>query len=102
MGSLIDSLVSQSSPQELVKAFQDYRNFLLSVKDRLPPSAYEFAAAPWHYDHEDHRCPRDCWVESLLIREPSSGARHEVRHLDIVVRLLGAFHDGYLELSYRE
>jgi hypothetical protein len=78
MGSFIDSLVSQSSPQELVKAFQDYRNFLLSVKERLPPSAYEFAAAPWHYDHENHRCPHDCWVESLLIREPSSGARHEV------------------------
>jgi len=39
-------------------------------------------------------------VESLLIREPSSGNRHEAREIEIAIRLLGAFHDGYLELSY--
>ena len=63
-------------------------------------SAYEFAAAPWHYNYADHRCPHDSWVESVLIREPSSGSRKEVRDLEILVRLLGAYHDGHLELVY--
>jgi hypothetical protein len=40
-----------------VKVFEQYRNFLLSIKVQTPVAAYEFAAASWHYDHEDHRCP---------------------------------------------
>ena len=40
--------------------------------------------------HNDACCSHDCWVESLLIREPSSLARYEVRHIEIDVRLLGA------------
>ncbi len=39
-------------------------------------------------------------MESFLIREPSSGNRHEVREIEIAIRLFGAFHDGRLELSY--
>src|ERR1700675_1344310 len=101
MGSLVDTLTQQKvGPQEVVKAFEQYRNFLLSIKEQMPAAAYEFAAASWHYDHEDNRCPHDCWVESLLVHEPSSGSRHEKRNLEIDVRLLGAFHDGYLDLHY--
>ena len=101
MGAFLDRLDSAGeNPQEIAKAFQDYRNFLLSIRERIPASAYEFAAAPWHYDHEDHRCPHDSWVESVQIREPSSGTRREKRDLEIDVRLFVAFHDGYLELFY--
>ena len=83
-----------------MKVFEQYRNFLLSIKEQTPVAAYEFAAAPWHYDREDHRCPHDCWVESLLVHEPSSGSRQEKRDLEIDVRLFAAFHDGYVDLHY--
>jgi hypothetical protein len=56
----------------------------------------------WHYDHNDHRCPHDSLVEAITISEPASGKRREKRHIEIKVRLLGAFHDGHLELSYSD
>jgi mRNA interferase RelE/StbE len=35
-----------------------------------------------------------------LTAHTMSGTRHEVREIEISIRLLGAFQDGYLELSY--
>ncbi len=100
MSILVSVLSTGRTPEQINKAFSDYRAYLLSVRNSLPSSAYEFASAPWHYDYSDHRCPHDSWVESFLIREPSSGNRHEVREIEIAIRLFGAFHDGRLELSY--
>jgi len=39
-------------------------------------------------------------LEALTISEPSSGVRCEIRSINILIRLLGAYHDGYLELRY--
>ena len=88
------------SPNEVTRSLSNYRAYLESVRHSLPASAYEFAAAPWHYDHSDHRCPHDSWLETLAISEPGSGDRRHKRHIEIAVRLFGAFHDGHLELSY--
>jgi hypothetical protein len=35
-----------------------------------------------------------------LISEPFSGIRQEAREIEIANRLLGAYHDGYRELSF--
>lgn len=78
-----------------------YRNYLASAQARFPPGAYEFATARWHYDTDDHRCPHDAWVETVLIVEPASGARREVRGLEIRLQLLGAYHDGRLVITYQ-
>ena len=66
----------------------------------MPGEAYSFAAADWHYDHDDPRCPHDAWVEDLVVTEVASGPRAEIRDLEIRVRLLGAWHDGHIELTY--
>ena len=34
------------------------------------------------------------------MHEHSGGKRHEVREIEIKIRLFGAFHDGYLKLTY--
>lgn len=81
--------------------FDAYAEYLESVRGRLPASAYAFASAPWHYDFADRRCPHDSWVESLTISEPSSGDRRQHRSLEIAVRLLGAYHDGHISLTYK-
>jgi len=100
MRILVSVLRTSHTPEQINEAFSDYRGYLLSVRNSLPSSAYEFASALWHYDHSDHRCPRDAWAESLLVREPSSESRREVREIEVAIRLFGAFQDGHLELSY--
>jgi hypothetical protein len=100
MSFLLDALSKQSGPEDIEIAFRAYTAYLESVRHALPESAYEFATADWHYDHTDHRCPHDSWLEALTISEPALGSRREMRHVEIVARLLGAFHDGTLELSY--
>jgi hypothetical protein len=91
-----------NDPAAVKAAFDAYYRYLESVRERLPPAAFEFATARWHYDPDDHRSPHDAWVESIHITEPSSGERREQRRIDIQLRLLGSYHDGHLELSYQD
>lgn len=78
-----------------------YQQYLESVKHRMPKSARDFALAEWHYDFRDHRCPHDGWVEYVDILEDAQGERGEIRNVQINVRLLAAYHDGYIDLTYR-
>lgn len=82
--------------------FTAYQEYLQSIEDKLPRSAYEFAVAEWHYHSEAHQCPHDAWVESLTVAEPFSGDRRQHRHIEISLRLFGAYHDGYLDLKYKD
>jgi len=86
----------------LLEQSRAYKEYLQSVKERLPLAAFEFVTASWHYDHWDHRCPHDSWVDSLTIHEPATGGRLQNRSLRISTRLLGAFHDGHLALDYAD
>jgi hypothetical protein len=61
----------------------------------------ECRSSDWYKFPDDHRSPHDAWVESITISEPSSGDRHEHRGLEINVRLLGAYHDGTIEFTYK-
>lgn len=89
------------SPQEAEACFGAYSQYLESIKNSIPASAFEFAVATWHYQHDDHRCPHDGWVEHVKIWESASGDRKQHRKIQIDLRLLGAFHDGCLDLSYK-
>ena len=100
VSTLLPVLSKRASPKEVDRALANYREYLESIRDGLPRSAYEFASATWHYNYNDHRCPHDSWVESIEILEPSSGIRHKEREIEIAIRLLGAYQDGHLELSY--
>ena len=91
-----------SNSTEVASAFRRYAEYLDEKRDQMPRDAYEFASATWHYDPEDHRCPHDSWVEQLSVREPSAGERSEVRHIDISVRLLGAYQDVWIDLVYTD
>lgn len=89
-----------ASPEATREGFRRYSEYLTANRDRFPPSAYGLATSPWFYDPTDHRSPHDAWLESVSISEPSSGERHEHRAVSIRVRLLGAYHDGHIELYY--
>jgi hypothetical protein len=90
------------SLEEFRTGWARYQEYLDSIADRLPPSARAFALAAWHYDFSDPRCPHDAWVERVEVLETGSGDRHEVRSLQLRVRLLGAYHDGHIELMYED
>ena len=61
----------------------------------------ECSSFDWYKFPENHRSPHDAWVESITISEPSSGERHQNRGLEIHVRLIGAYHDGTIEFTYK-
>lgn len=81
--------------------FIAYQDYLETIKDRLPSSAFEFATAQWHFDPEDPRCPYDSWLEDVKVHVRSSGIRSEMRESDIYIRLLGPQHNGYIGLLYK-
>src|SRR5262245_18329572 len=85
---------------DVLRAFRRYREYVESAKDCFPQSAYPHATSDWYFNPEDHRSPHDAWLESLNITELSSGERHADRTLSLRLRLLGAYHDGYIELLY--
>ena len=93
-------LATDGRDEDVVGAFQRYREYLSSVANSFPPSAGALATSDWYFNPEDHRCPHDSWLESLSMIERSSGEQHDIRTLSLRVRLLGAYHDGYLELYY--
>jgi hypothetical protein len=100
MAFLVDSLTTDAD--SFKNQLEAYYQYLASVKDRLPPDAYSFATASWHYDFSDHRSPHDSWVESITVREPSAGDRQQHRQIEITVLLLAAYHDGHIALTYKD
>ena len=111
MAFILGKDISGESYDELRLAWKAYSEYLESIKDRLPKSAYDFATAPWHFFNPDkgfldiddpriHMAPHDSWLEVATIAEPSTGERLQYRSLDIFVRLLGPYHDCHIELNY--
>lgn len=80
--------------------FRRYREYVQRNRDRFPSAAYELISSGLLLDASDHRCPHDGWLEWAKFEEPSEGDRQEIRSLSLRVRLLGAYHDMYLELYY--
>jgi hypothetical protein len=94
--------LSMRDADEIAEAHENYAGYLETVRDNMPSDAFTFASASWHYNPEDHRCPHDSWLQKLTIDEAASGARSEVRSVDISVRLLGAYQDGWIDLTYSD
>jgi hypothetical protein len=93
-------LSAQRDPETIATAFQQYRAYLASNAASFPRGAHALATSEWYFDPRDHRCPHDAWLESITIAEPATGERGEQRVTAIRVRLLGAYHDGFIELFY--
>jgi len=96
----IGELITPEDFERQKHKWQQYLQYLESVRHQMPKSAHEFASASWHYDTADSRSLHDSWVDSLVIREPSKGTRHEIRSVEIEVRLFGPYHNGNTTLRY--
>jgi hypothetical protein len=81
-------------------AFSDYRRYLEGNKANFPRSAYELATADWYFNFNDHRCPHDAWLESATFHEAPVLGVEGLRSVALTLRLLGAYHDGHIEITY--
>lgn len=80
--------------------FRKYTEYLERNRSRFPAAAYDLATSGLLFDARDPNCPHDGWLEWARFEEPSEGERREIRSLSLRLRLLGAFHDRYIELFY--
>ncbi len=80
--------------------FRRYVEYLEQNRSRFPAAAYNLASSGLLLDASDPRCPHDGWLEWARFEEPSEGERQEIRSLSFRVRLLGAYHDRYIEIFY--
>ena len=95
-------LTADSRHEDVTAAFCNYREYLDSRGHIFPSSAFQLATSSWYFDASDHRCPHDAWLEKLELFESSSGERRQERTLSLQLTLLGAYHDGHIELRYPE
>jgi hypothetical protein len=93
-------LSAQREPETIVTAFEQYSAYVARNAASFPTGAHALATSEWYFDPRDHRCPHDAWLEGITIAEPATGERSEQRVTAIRVRLLGAYHDGFIELFY--
>jgi len=95
-------ILAAQRDRDAVAAFNNYTAYLRDNERRFPASAYALTTSDWYFDFNDHRCPHDAWLEAAAFAELASGSRSEVRTSTLSIRLLGAYHDGYIELIYPE
>jgi hypothetical protein len=93
-------LAADGRDDDVTGAFRRYREYLQSTKDVFPVSAFALATSEWYFDFRQHRCPHDAWLETLSFSESFLSEQDKSRSLSLNVRLLGAFHDGHIELHY--
>lgn len=92
--------LAKERDEDVVGAYRRYQDYLRQHRAELPSTAYDLGTAEWYQDPNDHRCPHDAWLESITVAEAATGARGEHRNTNIRIRLLGAYHDGFLEFYY--
>jgi hypothetical protein len=92
--------LSKERDEDVVGAYRKYQQYLREHEGIFPPGAFALATSEWWQLPHDHHCPHDAWLESVVLSEPATGERAEKRITAMRVRLLGAFHDGYIELFY--
>jgi hypothetical protein len=89
------------TPEQTAQAFRDYRAYLVSLRESFPASAYGLATSDWYFNPTNGpKSPHDAWLETLQIEEQASGERCEIRCSQIRLKLLGAYHDGFIEFFY--
>jgi len=87
-----------SKPGEI--DYGKYETYVQSIREKLPKHIYDFAANPNHFGPRSHSSLHDAWLESLVVNENASGARNEIRRLEVKISLLGPFHDRRIHLQY--
>jgi hypothetical protein len=95
-------ILADQRDRDVNGSFERYLEYLQQNRERFPAAAYALATSDWYFGFSSHKAPHDSWLESISISEPAIGSRHEIRTVEITIKLLSAYHDGYIELHYPE
>ena len=82
--------------EESTKKIGEYKKYLASIKDKLSLSPTGFIFESWYTDFSSHKCPHDSWLDELVVSEDDEN------NVSISLRLLGAYHDGFITLKYTD
>lgn len=77
--------------------FDRYFEYLLSIKDMLPPSTYEFFSDIERYSLDSKKTLHDAWIEMIKIAQIGVGRNEDI---SIGIDLLGPSHDLGFEIVY--
>ena len=80
--------------------FTKYATYIASIRSEISPHVYSLASDPRFFDLSSHSSFHDAWLESVTIREVASGERKEIRRLEVILSLLGPFHDRRIQMHY--
>src|SRR5581483_3399101 len=92
--------LSKERDADVVGAYRRYLQYLRDHRHEFPPNAYALGTAEWYHNPSDRRCPHDGWLENVIISGIATKGHHRGRFTSIRIRLLGAYHDGYIEFFY--
>ena len=92
-------LLSENRENDLHGYWKRYEDYLKAEGHRMPPGALKLALSADWYDFTFHTCPHDAWLEECRIIESDPG-EESPRNCSLEVRLLGAYHDGWIHLRY--
>lgn len=85
--------------EDVIAAFKRYRNYLQSVRESFPSSAFDLASSEWYFDPTDFRCPHDGRLASIIISESAFDSL-QVLGPSIYIRLRSASGNGFIEFYY--
>ena len=80
--------------------FDEYMEYILSLKDVLPEELHKFSSNTEHYELNHPDSLHDAWVVSLLVKESRNASRPFNCNLSVEINLLGQHHDRELILKY--
>ena len=92
--------LSDERNKDVVEAYRRYQEYLRQHEQEFPASAFALGTTEWYHDPNDHRCPHDGWLENLIVS--GTAVADKKRTTTILIRLLAAYHDGYIEFHYSE
>lgn len=102
---ILDPSIHGEDFEETEARFRRYHEHLESIRDKLPPGASAYAFGAHSSSFDDHGFPHDSWIEEVRMEVSSPGTffQHSglERGLDIYLRLLGSYNDGYIEFHYK-
>jgi hypothetical protein len=85
-----------------IAMFDQYYDYIESIKSRLPKHVYDFASNDKYYNLTDHSSLHDAWLEYFNIREIAEGDRSNIRRIEIESSYLGSFHDCRIDIIYKD
>lgn len=84
--------------EDVMVSYRRYQQYLREHEHEFPPGGFALGTAEWYQNANDHRCPHDGWLEAFTISETAGADKTRVTTMR--TRLLGAYHDGYIEFFY--